>query len=85
MRSGSLTRLKFGMAECLSVKPSDTKLLSEVSTTKLRVPLERLSEGNVQNIYIYIYICEQMRALIEGWRKHNRLQVYIGDASVNRG
>ena len=56
MRSGSLTRLKFGTAECLSVKPSDTKLLSEVSTTKLRVPLERLSEGNVQNIYIYIYI-----------------------------
>ena len=57
MRSGSLTRLKFGTAECLSVKPSDTKLLSEVSTTKLRVPLERLSEGNVQNIYIYIKYC----------------------------
>ena len=48
-----LTRLKFGTTECLFVKPSDTKLLSEVSTAKLRVPLERLSEGNVKYIYIY--------------------------------
>ena len=49
VRSGSLTRLKFGMAACLSVKPSDIKLLSEVNTAKLRVPLERLSEKNVNN------------------------------------
>ena len=56
VRSALLTRLKFGTAECLSVKPSNTKLLLEVNTAKLQVPLERLSEGNV-NIYIYIYNC----------------------------
>ena len=34
VRSGSLTRPKFGMAEYLSAKSSNTKILSENSTFK---------------------------------------------------
>ena len=57
MRSGSLTRPKFGMAEYLSAKSSNTKILSENSTfkrkDKLQVQMEGLNKNNVSKKETY--------------------------------
>ena len=51
VRSGSLTRLKFRIAEYLSVGLLEAKMLLENSTykrkSKLQVQIERLSKENV--------------------------------------
>ena len=51
VRSGSLTRLKFGIAEYLSAGLLEAKMLLENSTykrkSKLQVQIERLSKENV--------------------------------------
>ena len=51
VRSGSLTRLKFGIAEYLSAGLLEAKMLLENSTykrkSKLLVQIERLSKENV--------------------------------------
>ena len=51
MRSGSLTRPKFGMVEYLSTKSSDTKVLSKNSKfkrkDKLQVQMAGLNKKNV--------------------------------------